>query len=294
MRFALIVPNWAPYDQDLMVRLALEAEDHGYERIFYTDHLMNPYAESEGFPEETVEAWGLLSYLAGRTQRIRLGTAVTPISLRPPALLAKQVATIDRLSGGRIDLGVVTGWSAGSFGVIDTSFGDPQSRKGRLREGIELIRRLWTEEQVDFDGDYYSCHDAVIGPKPLQRPHPPLWVGGWRKNMLKITAEIGQGWIPWNRTEEFYTSALQEIRSQATELGRADDITYGTAMLVVPDRLADHDFAMVHGDQPNITRGSLRAWAERYEAAGAELFAMLIFPPEDVLDIARYVARELM
>ena len=294
MRYALIVPNWAPYDQRLMVRLALEAEDLGYERIFYTDHLMNPYTESEGFAEETVEAWGLLSYLAGRTQTIRLGTAVTPISLRPPALLAKQVATIDRLSGGRIDLGVGTGWSAGSFGVIDTSFGDPQSRKRRLREGIELIVRLWSEGRVDFDGEYYSSHDAVIGPKPLQEPHPPLWVGGWRKNMLSITAELGQGWIPWNRTVDFYAGALRQVREQVAELGRADVITYGTANLVVPDRLAGQDFAMVHGDQPNITRATIGEWAERYEAAGADLLAMLIFPPEDALDIARHVARELM
>jgi alkanesulfonate monooxygenase SsuD/methylene tetrahydromethanopterin reductase-like flavin-dependent oxidoreductase (luciferase family) len=112
--------------------------------------------------------------------------------------------------------------------------------------------------------------------------------------MLQITAEIGQGWIPWNRTEDFYAGALQEIRTQATELGRAEEITYGTAMLVVPDRLADQDFAMVHGDQPNITRTSIKPWAERYEAAGAELFAILIFPPEDALDVARHVARELI
>jgi alkanesulfonate monooxygenase SsuD/methylene tetrahydromethanopterin reductase-like flavin-dependent oxidoreductase (luciferase family) len=139
MRYALLVPNWAPYDQEVMVELALEAERLGYERIFFTDHLMNPYAEAAGYAEETVEVWALLAYLAAKTERIRLGTGVTPLALRPPGLLAKQVATVDNLSGGRIDFGIGTGWSQGSFGAIDTDFGDPASRRARLREGIDLI-----------------------------------------------------------------------------------------------------------------------------------------------------------
>jgi probable F420-dependent oxidoreductase len=294
MRFALIVPNWAPYDQELMVRAAEEAEQLGYEHLFFTDHLMNPYAASQGFPEETVETWALIAHLAARTERIRLGTAVTPISLRPPALLAKQVATIDRLSGGRIDVGVGTGWSAGSYGVLDAGFGDPASRKARLREGIDLILRLWTEDRVTLAGEHYAAQDAIVAPKPLQRPHPPLWVGGWRRHMLQLTAELGQGWLPWNRPVEVYGACLEQIRAQASTLGRADEIVLGTAMLVVPDRLADARLAMVHGDQPNVTRSRLTAVAETYEEAGAELFAMLVFPPEDVLDIARHVARVLL
>jgi hypothetical protein len=176
MEYTLLVPNWAPYDQDVMIELAVEAEKLGYQRIFYTDHLMNPYRATEGYAEETVEVWSLLAYLAAETTTIRLGTGVTPIALRPPALLAKQVATIDNLSGGRIDFGLGTGWSEGSFGAIDTDFGDPASRKARLREGIDLILKLWqSDEPVAFTGDYYKSSGAVIGPQPVQRPHPPLW-----------------------------------------------------------------------------------------------------------------------
>jgi probable F420-dependent oxidoreductase len=294
VRYALITPNWAPYDQDLMIRLALECEQLGFERIFFTDHLMNPYHATDGYAEETVETWALISYLAGRTETIRLGTAVTPMALRPPALVAKQVATIDRLSGGRIDFGIGTGWSSGSFGVIDTDFGDPASRKARLREGIEMILHLWHEDEVDFQGEYYAAHNAVIGPKPLQKPHPPLWIGGWRQNMLTITAELGDGWIPWNRTVEFYGDALRQIREQAEPLGRADEITYGTAVLVVPDSMAGVETAMSHSEQPNVTPSTLAQWSERYEEAGAEVLAMLVFPPEEALDVARFVARELM
>jgi len=294
MRYALLVPNWAPYDQDLMIRLTLECEHLGFERIFFTDHLMNPYAGTEGYAEETVETWALIAYLAAKTERIRLGTGVTPIALRPPALVAKQVATIDRLSGGRIDFGIGTGWSEGSFGVIDTDFGDPASRKARLREGIELILHLWGEEKVDFAGEYYAAHNAVIGPKPLQQPHPPLWIGGWRKNMLTLTAEYGDGWIPWNRTVDYYANAKREIREQAEPLGRADDIVYGAGVLMVPDRMAEQESAMSHSEQPNVTPSTLKEWSERYEQAGAELLVMLVQPPEEALDVARYVARELM
>jgi probable F420-dependent oxidoreductase len=277
-----------------MIRLALESEQLGYERIFFTDHLMNPYAKAEGYAEETVETWALISYLAARTSSIRLGTAVTPMALRPPALLAKQVATIDRLSGGRIDLGIGTGWSAGSFGAIDTDFGDGASRRARLREGIELILSLWGGETVQFDGRYYSAHDAVIAPKPLQQPHPPLWIGGRLRNMLTLTAELGAGWIPWNPTVEFYREARRQIVEQAEALGRAGEIVYGVGVMVVPERLAEARTAMSHTEQPNVTLSSLKEWSERYEEAGAELLAMLVMPPEEALEVARHVARELM
>jgi probable F420-dependent oxidoreductase len=295
MRYALLVPNWAPYDQDLMIKLALEAEQLGYEQIFYTDHLMNPYGGTEGYAEETVETWALIAHLAARTERIRLGTGVTPMALRPPALVAKQVATIDRLSGGRIDFGIGTGWSEGSFGVIDTDFGDPASRKARLREGIDLILQLWeSDEAVNFDGEYYRSQGAVIGPKPLQQPHPPLWIGGWRQNMLKITAEVGDGWIPWNRTTDFYANAKKQIREQAEPLGRADDITYGTGVIVVPDSEADAEMSQSHSEQPNVTPSTIGEWSERFEEAGAELFLMLVLPAEESLPVLRKVAKELM
>jgi probable F420-dependent oxidoreductase len=294
MRFALVVPNWAPFDQNLMIRLALEAEELGFERCFFTDHLMNPYAKSEGLEESTVEVWSLISYIAAKTSRIRLGTAVTPMSVRPPALLAKQVATIDNLSGGRIDLGVGTGWARGSFDAIDAEFATQESRAARLVEGLDLIIKLWTEDSVDFRGEYYAAKGAVIAPKPVQKPYPPIWVGGWRPYMLELTAQRGDGWIPWNRPVDVYSEFLNEIRRQATALGRADRITYGTAVLVLPDRLRDERMAMIHGDPPNITVSTIESSVEAYEEAGAELFVVFPFPPEDALETVRQFARQLL
>ena len=296
MEYALLVPNWAPYDQDVMIELAVEAEKLGYKRIFYTDHLMNPYRATEGYAEETVEVWALLSYLAAETETIRLGTGVTPIALRPPALLAKQVATIDNLSGGRIDFGVGTGWSEGSFGAIDTDFGDPASRKARLREGIDLILKLWeSDEQVAFAGDYYRSSGAVIGPKPVQRPHPPLWVGGWRKNMLEITAEVGDGWIPWNRTVDSYTKRMARIRAarRGARPSRRHHLRRG------PDRAARDgsrcEISQAHSEQPALTTKTIKEWSDRFEDVGCEVLFLMILPdPKDAKAVLHQVAEELM
>jgi probable F420-dependent oxidoreductase len=294
MRYAVVVPNWAPFDQELMLRLALEAEALGYDHLFYTDHLMNPYAEAAGLAETTVEAWSLISHVAAKTSRIRLGTAVTPIGVRPPALLAKQVATIDNLSGGRIDLGVGTGWAKGSFEAIDVAFGTKETRAARMQEGLELMLRLWTEPAVDFTGEYYACKNAVVAPRPVQQPYPPLWVGGWRPYILELTARLGDGWIPWNRPIDVYAQCLQDIRQQAQALGRADRITYGTGVLVLPDRLRDEPLAMVHGDPPNVTVSTITPSVEAYAEAGAELFAVFPFPAEDALQTVRQFAKLML
>jgi probable F420-dependent oxidoreductase len=296
MEYALLVPNWAPYDQDLMIGLTQESEKLGFKRIFFTDHLMNPYGGTAGYAEETVETWALLAYLAAETETIRLGTGVSPMALRPPALLAKQVATVDNLSGGRVDFGIGTGWSEGSFGAIDTDFGNPASRKARLREGIDLILELWTSDTpVDFDGEYYKSHGAVIGPKPVQTPRPPLWVGGWRQNMLSITAEVGDGWIPWNRTVDFYEKALGQIREQAEPLGRADDIVFGTGVLVVPEAEIEAEMAQSHSDQPPLTTKTIKEWSDRFEDVGCELLMMMVLPdPKDANAVLHRVAEELM
>src|ERR1700691_1354228 len=138
-----MVPNWAPLDQELMIQIGLEADALGYDYLFYTDHLMNPHVESDGFPDLTVEAWSLVSYMGARTSRIRIGTGVSPIGLRSPAMLAKQVATVDNLIDGRLDLGVGTGWAPGSFGLLGKELGSPKERLERFGEGVELMRQLW-------------------------------------------------------------------------------------------------------------------------------------------------------
>jgi probable F420-dependent oxidoreductase len=294
MKFGLAIPNWAPFTQQLMIELAIEAEGLGFDHVFYTDHLMSPYAAAEGLSQDTVETWSLLSHLAAKTSTIRLGTSVTPITLRPPGLLAKQVATADNLSGGRIDVGIGTGWSSGSYGVIDSDFGSPTSRKERLHEGVDLLTRLWTEDSVTFDGKYFQAKDAVIFPKPVQQPHPPIWFGGWRNAILDVTARKGNGWLPWNRSLEHWTDRRSALHAHAAELGRADEIQYGTVMLVVPDRMRDQPLALVRNDPPHLTPRDLEASVAGFADAGASMFAVFPFPADDALEIVRGFARQFL
>lgn len=295
MRFGLLVPNWAPFDQDLMIKLAVHAEALGFDHVFYTDHLTNPHVKSDNLPDLTVESWSLISHIAALTSRIRLGTAISPMSVRPPALLAKVVATVDNLARGRIDLGVGTGWSPGSFGLVGAEFGTPVSRAARLREGIELIRRLWLEDEVNFAGEFYSAEGAVVGPKPVQKPYPPIWLGGFRDPMLKLAGELSDGWLPWHRPVDIYAECLLKIRQHAVDFGRQPtSVIPGTVVMVVADNLRDVPLNLGQGAPPNITVSTVQESVDAYEAVGAELFVAFLYPAEDALDTVSELAKRLL
>jgi probable F420-dependent oxidoreductase len=299
MRYGVMIPNWAPYDQRRIIDLALEAEALGFEHAFVSDHLLNPYKAQTGGAEGAVEVYTLLSYLAAKTTTIRLGTSVTPISMRPIGLLAKQVATLDNLSGGRVDLGVGAGWAEVSYRTAEAEFGTALSRRHQLAEGIDVLKRLWSEDSVTFHGDYFRLEDAAIWPKPVQFPRPRIMVGAHGPKMLELTAEVADGWVPWNRPVDAYASMISELKSQVEAAGRKpSELMYAQFNSVVPDRLAA-DIAskpkfLVKPGYANTTVGTAQKMAQGYEEAGAELWVVLPFPPEEASSIIRSVARELI
>jgi probable F420-dependent oxidoreductase len=300
MRFGVMVPNWAPFDQDVMIQIALEAEDLGYDHIFYTDHPVHPYADTDYMQREhpdlaTVETWALISYVAARTSRIRLGTGVTPVPLRPPGLLAKQIATIDRLSGGRVFLGVGTGWHPGSFRLVGTEFGTLGTRRVRQNEAVDLLRRLWTGDRIDFEGDHYAMVGGLVDPPPLQTPHPPMWAGGHGQRQVELVARAADGWIPWHRPYDLYADAVSTIRAQAAARGRTDHIEMGYSDLLVADHVRDHQTPFGRDvDPPNNTISTIAAVVEQAAEAGAEHFVFLPFPSDHALDLVRRFAAEVM
>ena len=294
MKFGVLVPNWAPFGQDTMIRTGLEAESLGFDHLLYTDHLMNPHAESDNLPDTTVEAWSLISYMGALTSRIRIGAGVSSVGLRSPALLAKQVATVDNLIGGRLDLGLGTGWAPGSFGLLGEELGSPTERLDRFGEGVSLMRRLWLEEKVNFEGKYFTAHDAVVAPKPLQQPYPPLLLGGFGPRMLEYTAQFGDGWIPWHRPVDKYASCLKVIRSASKEFGRVTPVTAGTVVMVVPDHLGDVAMDMGQGPPPNLIVSRVSETVAAYEEAGCELFIFFLFPADGAIDTLRDIARRVI
>jgi len=185
-------------------RAARLAEEAGLDSFLVWDHYMLPQTS------RTLEALALLGYLAGRTERIRLGTCVTPLPLRPPGVLAKTVATLDVVSGGRIILGVGAGWHRPEFEAY-SEWLDDAARVDKTEEALRLLIDLWTKPNVSFSGRYYRVRDAALEPKPVQRPHPPLWFGTVRRRMLRLMVEFGSGWIPINLSSEEYASVREGL-----------------------------------------------------------------------------------
>ena len=155
--------------------LARACEDGGLEGLFRSDH----YASVSGFlARGSLDAWTTLAALAATTERIRLGSMVSPVTFRHPSLLAKAVVTADHVSGGRVELGIGAGWNEREHRLYGFPFPETGKRVELLAEQLEIVYRQWTEEEFDFDGRHYRLEGCRALPKPLQQPRPPIIVGG--------------------------------------------------------------------------------------------------------------------
>lgn len=211
MEFGVVVSSsWSVRD---IVASALAADESGLDFLLLTDHYMSSRST------ESVDAWTVLAGLAVKTERIRLGTCVTPIPFRPPQILAKVVATVDQLSNGRAILGVGAGWHKPEFDAY-SKWDDNKVRVAKTREGLELIMKLWaSNEAFDFKGQYYSVKGAILQPKPVQRPYPSLWFGTTGAYMLKLARRYADGWVPPvpGVSEDVYRTVMKELKGQSHE-----------------------------------------------------------------------------
>ena len=157
------------------IELARACEQHGVETLFRSDHYISQSDESGKVAHD---AWTTLAALAARTTKLRLGTLVSPATFRSPSLLANAAATVDHVSGGRIELGMGAGWMEREHRAFGFPFPETPVRMEMFAEQIEIVHRLWTEERVDFSGRHYRLENAPGLPKPVQQPRPPLLVGG--------------------------------------------------------------------------------------------------------------------
>ena len=218
MKFNLIYPVKEGYlDRGLIRDVAVAAEEAGFYGFLSWDHYMLPDSS------ETLDAWSILSYLAGQTSRIKLGTVVTPLPFRPPSQLAKIVSTVDLLSGGRTILGVGAGWHRPEFDGF-SEWLPTGKRVAQTSEALELITTLWRGGTSDFSGRYFSSKGAEILPSPVQKPHPPMWFGVKGPKMMELAALYGDGWIPTNITPSDYASGLQKLHQIRTDNGIREDI----------------------------------------------------------------------
>jgi F420-dependent oxidoreductase-like protein len=175
MELALMIEGQEGVTWDDWCALAAACEEHGVGTLFRSDHYISQSDEAGNVAHD---AWTTLAALAARTSTLRLGTLVSPATFRAPALLANAAATVDHVSGGRVELGLGAGWNAREHAAYGFPFPEARIRVELFAEQLEVVHRLWSEERVDFRGRHYVLDDAPAQPKPLQEPHPPLLVGG--------------------------------------------------------------------------------------------------------------------
>ena len=177
-----------------------------------------------------LDAVGVLTALAARTRRIKLGTGVLVLPLRNPTLAAKALGTLDAISHGRLILGVAAGWYAREFDAV----GVPFKQRGRLFErNLEILTRLWTEDRVTLRVDEFNLREAVMRPRTVQQPRPPILIGGYVDAVLRRVARMGDGWLTYFYTPESYRKSWEKIVGFAREAGRDPKTLTGTNQLAI-------------------------------------------------------------
>jgi probable F420-dependent oxidoreductase len=197
-----------------IMRFAQMADESGFNAILLQDHI--------GIPEtETYDCFVTLGAIAALTKKTRVGTLATPLPLRHPALVAKAMATVDQISGGRAFLTVGAGWIQDDFRWYGLKYERFKTRVRMMREGTKVIKELWTKSPADFNGEFYRLEKACLEPKTIQKPYPPIWIAGVSDEALRVAVEEGNGWFGWKGiTPEEFAKRVETVDRLCKERGR--------------------------------------------------------------------------
>jgi len=224
------------------LRIAQRAEEVGFESIWIPDHPVIPVAVPPQYPYSDsgvppfdnnmpwLEPTTMLTFLAAGTTTLGLGTGIYIVPLRNPHLLARTLATVDWLSNGRLLLGVGVGWMPNEAAATETNF---ENRGKRTEEILQILKKLWTEEEVEFSGEFYTFEKVKLNPKPVRKPHPPILYGGHTPVALRRAAQLCDGWIGMGYTPDqlpAYLEKLNELRKKHGREGLPFDITVTPAV----------------------------------------------------------------
>jgi F420-dependent oxidoreductase-like protein len=242
MRFGAFVPQgWrldlAGIDRqehwETMTRVARRIEESGFESLWVYDHFHTVPAPTQ---EVTYEAWTLMASLAAVTSTVRLGQMCTCNTYRPPSYLAKVAASIDVISGGRLEMGIGAGWYEHEHDGYGYPFLEPAPRIKMLEEGVEIMKAMWTHEVVHYEGRYYRLEGAICQPKPLQSPHIPLWVAGGGEQLTLRVAAIHAQYTNFGIKPDLFAHKSDVLAGHCRDLGRDfDSITRSANFNIVCD-----------------------------------------------------------
>ena len=280
--------------QQNLIAMATQAEAWGFDSLWASDHLIIPPLDTSRYPgsetgqfpdswlQRYFEPLAILNFLAGRTSRVRLGTSVLILPMRNPIEVAKEVAGADVLSQGRILFGVGVGWFKEEFDVLKVPF---HERGRRTDEYLQICKTLWTQEPATLQGRYYQFKDARFGPKPVQRPHPPILIAGHSPAALRRAARFGDGWHPFALTPEAFNAVVPQFHAAVKEAGRRpEDIEVS---LKVRLRFGDGPAPQppLHGSPAQVI-----ATIKAYEALGVQ-HLVLDFVPETIDNVLATMER---
>jgi len=264
MRFGVALPNFRPFGTPpVLVEIAQQAEALGYDSIWTTDVVVQTRSPEDERFAHALEALTVAAYLAGLTTRVEIGISVLVLPQRSPVLVAKELATLDHLSDGRLVLGVGAGYHEAQFGWLGADF---RHRGRRLDEYILAMRELWTSPNPRFEGQYVAFSDVVFLPRPVQPRGPRIIVGGSSAGALRRVARLGDGWHPVGLTPAQYAAGMKEILALANGRQVEGSLRLRT---VVDGRLE----AKTGGDNAvqvslDGSPAELRARIAEYQAAG--------------------------
>jgi len=251
-----------------------EVEAMGYDSAWLYDHF---YSMSYPTRKSIMDSWTLLPSLAAETRRLRLGVLVTCNSFRFPSVLAKVAASVDVMTGGRLEFAIGAGWYKEEYDAYGIPFPGAATRIEQLEEAVEVIKRIWTRDEASFHGKHYRIRNLISLPRPLQRPHPPLWIGGKGERMLlRVTARHADYANLASCSPEEYRRKLEALRIHCGQVGRRfEEIVktwHGTVIVTGEGENLGRRVLQVKESQtnPDIRRTSLETYLSRVIAGTPE------------------------
>jgi probable F420-dependent oxidoreductase len=235
--------------------MARKAEEVGFESIWYAEHPILPVHSESPFPSggpipETyahfADPYIALARASGATSTIKLATGITLVPERNPLVLAKEIASLDRFSGGRFLFGIGAGWNREETEIMG---GDFDHRWTQVREAVAVMKELWTKDEAEFHGRYYNFPPVKCNPKPVQQPHPPVILGGMAKNVLRRVVAWGDGWMPNRITPSELEKSRQILDTLAAEASRDPSAITITVYGQSPDRTVVQDLLNAGADR---------------------------------------------
>ena len=232
-----------------MKRVAWQAEQLGFDSIWVYDHFHTVPVATQ---EPTYEAWTLMAALAAVTDRVRLGQMCTCNGYRPPAYLAKVAASIDAISDGRLEMGIGGGWYEEEYLAYGYPFPKPSVRLGELDEAVQIMKRMWTEDEASFEGKHYTIDKAICRPRPIQAGGPPMWIAGGGEQLTLRTAARYADYTNFVGTTDVFRHKSEVLANHCADVGRDfDEITRSS------------NFNVVVGESSGDVRAKLDAMADR-------------------------------